>query len=355
MIKKDYTNHSRNQVDANLENQTLEDTTSMSSSSEEKEHGSLHYDSDEETSSSYACYDFNGFNKNRVLDYSQNYSTTEIESEDYSTTEIESEDYSQNYYSTNEIEYDDSEDEKFETNLKVPLDPIPEDCETSVFSFDIQNEKNVVHVAVNPVGDSSMEALLWVLNHAVTPSTTVCLVHVYPEIRYISSPLGRMPRNQVNPEYVKFHLTTEQAKKKELLRRFIDKCIDSKVNVEMMLVEGDNVAKTIVDVVWNRCIRKLVIGITNSKLSKSISGTGKGNAIADKVLKNVPDVCDVKIICDRKEVIDQMIGSTSSSPSDSVSGSSKVLKKQDESRGFVPLMRFVANPFGSFRHRVNKL
>lgn len=36
----------------------------------------------------------------------------------------------------------------------------------------------------------------------------------------------------------------------------------------------------------------------------------RGNGIADQVIQNAPEFCDVKIICDGKEVvIDQMVGS----------------------------------------------
>ena len=54
--------------------------------------------------------------------------------------------------------------------------------------LDIHNEKDVVHVALGHDGESSMEALLWALKHLVTPSTTVYLIHVFPETRLIPSP-----------------------------------------------------------------------------------------------------------------------------------------------------------------------
>ncbi|KAG4948901.1 hypothetical protein GLYMA_15G121100v4 [Glycine max] len=279
-------------------------------------HDCLHYDSDEETSSC-SC-GFIGFRRNQVFDCS-----------------------------TNEINNEDSE-ELFEINLKEQLDTISEeDCESSVFSFDFHNDKDVVHVAVDHVGESSMEALLWTLNHAVTPSTTVYLVHVFPEIRLVPSPFGKFPRSHVNPEYVNFHLTQQKSKTKELLQKFIDLCLDSKVKVEIMLIEGDNIAKAITDHVRVHSIRKLVIGITKSNLSKSVSR--RRNAIANKVLKNVPEICDIKIICDGKEVIDQMIGCNSSCSSDS--RSSRVSQEENESCGFVPLMRFVPNPIWLFRPR----
>ncbi|KAJ1428634.1 UspA [Sesbania bispinosa] len=286
----------------------------MSMMSGETRHGCLHYDSDEETSTC-TCV-FTGFRRNQVFDYNQSFSTNE-----------------------------DSE-ELFEINLKLPLDAISEDCESSVFSFDIHNEKDIVHVAVDHTGESSMEALLWTLKHAVTPSTTVYLIHVFPEIRLIPTPLGKMVRSHVNPEHVDFYLTQEKSKRKLLLQKFIDLCTDSKVEVEMMLIEGDNIANTIVDLVRNFSIRKLVIGTTKSNLSKSVSR--KRNAIADKVLKNAPEICDVKILCDGKEVIDQMIGRTSSCSSD---GSSSRVSQEDKFHGFAPLVRFMPNPIWLFKPR----
>ncbi|XP_014518256.1 uncharacterized protein LOC106775626 [Vigna radiata var. radiata] len=240
--------------------------------------------------------------------------------------------------SVNEVNNKDSE-ELFEINLKESLETISEDSESSVFSFDIHNnnDTDVVHVAVDHVGESSMEALLWTLNHAVRPSTTVYLRHVFPEIRLIPSPFGKFPRNRVNAEYVNFHLTQQKGKKKLLLQEFIDLCLDSKVKVEVMVVEGDNVAKAITEQVRDHDIRKLVIGITKSNLSKSMSR--RRNGIADKVLRNAPEICDVKIICDGNEVTDQMITS------------SRVAHEENESCGFVPLMRFVSNPIWLFRPR----
>lgn len=37
-------------------------------------------------------------------------------------------------------------------------------------------------------------------------------------------------------------------------------------------------------------------------------GRGRGSGIADLIFQNALDTCDVKVICEGKEVIDQMIG-----------------------------------------------
>lgn len=124
----------------------------------------LNHDSDEETCSC-SC-SFIGFKRNQVFDYSL---SREIGDDEEDSEEL------------------------FEINLKKPLDTIEDccDCESTVFSLDIHNWKDDddVYVAVGDHGDSSMEALSWALKHAVTPATTtVYLIHVFPEIKFIPTP-----------------------------------------------------------------------------------------------------------------------------------------------------------------------
>ncbi|KAH1200563.1 hypothetical protein GmHk_17G047505 [Glycine max] len=141
------------------------------------------------------------------------------------------------------------------------------------------------------------------------------------------------------------HLTQEKGKRKLLLQKFIDLCVDSKVKVEMKLIEGDNAARAIVDLVENLNIRKLVIGITQSNLRNRVrdpyikSGSRSQNSIAAKVLKTAQGSCDIKIICEGREVIDQMMSDCTSPRSGSmdVKGSSRVSQQKNESRGFVLL------------------
>ncbi|KAF3969444.1 hypothetical protein CMV_006774 [Castanea mollissima] len=192
--------------------------------------------------------------------------------------------------------------------------------EGSLFSFDFQNWNDRVFVAVGAAEESSssMDALEWTLRHVVTPSTMVLLIHVFPVLRFIPSPLGMIPRNQVKPEMVQEYVTQERAKKKKLLQEFLNKCSASKVKVDVVLIESSSIAKAIVEIIPILKIRKLVIGTTQSSLRKlpprrgSGSGVaerrGRGSGIAYWIFQNALDTCDVKIICEGKEVIDQMIG-----------------------------------------------
>ncbi|CAK8564498.1 unnamed protein product [Lathyrus sativus] len=273
--------------------------------------GCLQYHDDDE-SSSYGC-GFIGFRKNQVCDYSFN----------------------------SEIEEDD--DDLFEINLKKeePLDSTKEEGANSTgSSLDIHNDKlgDVVYVAVRIDDEgSSMEALSWALKHSVIPSiTTISLLHVFPQIKQIPSPLGKIPRSHVNQEYVDVYLAQEKSKRRRLLQKFIDLCTDSKVKVEVLLIESDNVVKTIVDLVRNLNIMKLVIGIPSSNLRKN--GSRRKNSIADMVLKSVEEKCDVRIICEGREVFYQIINECTSSQHDDVDG-------------FVRVKRFMTNPFWLFRSR----
>lgn len=82
--------------------------------------------------------------------------------------------------------------ELFEIKKYLPMPSIKEDLleieRGSTFSS--IDENNSVYVGVGKI-ESSMDALVWTLKHAVNRSPSsfmVCLVHIYPEIHHIPSP-----------------------------------------------------------------------------------------------------------------------------------------------------------------------
>ncbi|MED6131703.1 hypothetical protein PIB30_012140 [Stylosanthes scabra] len=241
-------------------------------------------------------------------------------------------------------DYNDDDDEIEETSedlFEISLNNQEE--EEDLFSIDIQNVRDVVvhvHVGVGHSGESSMEALLWALKHYVTPFTILHFIHVLPHKSLIPTPFGKIPRKLVNEQCVDTYLTQEKSKRKVLLQKFIDLCNLKKVKVEMLLIEGDNVAKAIVEFVNNLHIKKLVIGTSKYHLRRR-------QGIASKVLKNLAEKCDVKIICEGEEVTDQIIGiECSSSPP-----SNRVSQTEDESIESVPLMHLMKNSMRAFRPR----
>ncbi|KAK7363872.1 hypothetical protein VNO77_06032 [Canavalia gladiata] len=203
-----------------------------------------------------------------------------------------------------------------------------------------EEEEDCVYVAVGK-SETSMDALSWTLKNMATHSTTIYLIHVFPEIKHIPNPLGigMIPRNQVSAEQVESYIAQERGKSMKLLQKFIQSCSTSKVKVDTILIESDIVAKAILDLIPILQIRNLVIGANKFQLRKSKSR--KGNGVADQILKNAPQSCKVRIICERKEVNEHMMSpppqvfSTRTTPNDTSS-----TRKQDHQHDSVSCICF---------------
>ncbi|XP_022926787.1 U-box domain-containing protein 35-like isoform X4 [Cucurbita moschata] len=208
--------------------------------------------------------------------------------------------------STSEIEEEDSA-QTFEIKRQTVsaaaaagagLESIREDYSRGCsFSSDALKWEDCVYVGVGK-SDSSNEALQWALKNAITTSTTVVyLLHVFPETRYIPSPLGKIPVNQVSKQQVAIHVAQEESKRKDFLQNFIDSCSLAKVKADTVLIESDMVARAILDVIPILNIRKLVLGANKSRKLRSRGGSG----IANEILQKAPEFCEVKVVCERKE------------------------------------------------------
>ncbi|CAK7323348.1 unnamed protein product [Dovyalis caffra] len=274
----------------------------------------------------------------------------------HASTEISNQDrpdYYNNYTGSSsgvsEIEEENSSD-LFEINHAVPLESIKEDIEGSLFSFDVHDngdrQGDCVYVGVGK-SESSVDALSWTLKNAVTDSNTTdgLEIQVLTPILTLSAcknkkcecvdnnvlwmVVGRLPKSQVSAQQVENHMAQERGKRRELLQKYINMCSASKVKVDTILIESDMVGKAMVDLIPILNMTKLVLGTSKSNLRKLKSK--RGNGIADQVLQNAPEFCDVTIVCDGKEVvIDQMIGSPLPSPL-SDNHSAKSLRLQDQS------------------------
>lgn len=225
-----------------------------------------------------------------------------------------------------EIEEENSSD-LFEINHHEPMKPIREfELEGSVFSFDVHGGgEDCVYVGVGKM-ESSMEALTWTLKNAIGESTTVYLIHIFPEIHHIPSPLGKLPKSQVSPAQVENYMAQESGKRRQLLDKYINACSASKVKVDTILIESDMVAKAFLDLIPVLNIRKLVLGASKSGLRRSKYKRGSG--IADQIVEDAPQYCEVKIICNGKEANDRTISSSSPHDSDYTAKSPQL---QDES------------------------
>ncbi|XP_059313018.1 uncharacterized protein LOC132064140 isoform X2 [Lycium ferocissimum] len=182
------------------------------------------------------------------------------------------------------------------------------EVEGSLYSFDFHNNRDhaVVYVAVghssgnsNKISkDSSMDAVLWTLNHAVPDysSTILFLIHIYPETKYIPTPC------QVSAEKKENYMAQERGKRRQFLQKFFDACAARKVKVDTILIESDMEAKAILDLIPICNITRLILGTSKANLKKLKSKKGCGTA--DQILLNAPEFCEVKIICEGKEMVE---------------------------------------------------
>lgn len=200
-------------------------------------------------------------------------------------------------------------------------------------------QESCVYVAVGK-SNTSMEALSWTLNNLFTithsTNTILYLIHVFPEIKHIPNPLGvgMVPRNQVSGEQVESYMDQEKDKRRQLLHKFLQSCSLSKVKVDTILIESDLVAKAILDLIPILQITNLIIGANKSHLRKSKSKKGSGG-VGDQVLKSAPESCKVRIICEGKEVNEQMMLSSPSpqifTATNSVNNDASVNTKENDS------------------------
>jgi hypothetical protein len=217
---------------------------------------------------------------------------------------------------------------------------IKEEVEGSLFSIDVNGnyinieEADSVYVAVGK-SESSTHAVSWALSHAPF-ATILYLIHIFPEIKHIPSPLGKLPKNQVSPEQVEIYMEQERGKRRQLLQKYLTMCSSQsssnyKINVDTILIESDDVAKAISDLIPILHIPRLVLGTSKSNARKLKLGRG-GNCIAEQVLHNAPENCQVNIICEGLEVNneDQTFKSPSPRPATLSASSSFKLKSQDD-------------------------
>ncbi|XP_011654798.1 uncharacterized protein LOC101215271 [Cucumis sativus] len=127
---------------------------------------------------------------------------------------------------------DEESSELFEIELGIEVRSnckLEDDCGESWFSFDFRKSNHCVYVGISDNFDSSLDALQWTLHFAVLSSTIVYLFRVFPEIRFIPSPLGMLPRSQVSPKWRSSGL--KRAKKREFLQKFVNKCLAVQVYI----------------------------------------------------------------------------------------------------------------------------
>ncbi|XP_043706524.1 U-box domain-containing protein 52-like isoform X2 [Telopea speciosissima] len=189
-----------------------------------------------------------------------------------------------------------------------------EDNSNSTTSSRDGGETKDIYVAV---GKEDLEVLKWALDHSAGPGSRVFLVHVFPPIHYITTPVGRLSTSKLSREQLRPYIQEENARRRNFLQKYINLCSQVKVAVDTILIESDFAAKAILELIPVLNITSLVMGTKRPPSSRRLRrGLGKG----EFVHKNAPNFCEVVIVWDGRKIVDrqQIIGvKPSSSPASS--------------------------------------
>ncbi|KAM5571931.1 U-box domain-containing protein 52-like [Rosa sericea] len=163
---------------------------------------------------------------------------------------------------------------------------------------------NDVYVAV---GKDDTDVLKWVLDNAVFPGSRVFLVHVFPPITHIPTPVGRLSTSQLSEDQVRFYVNEENNKRKNLLKKYVCLCNNAKVTVDTMLLESNDRTKAITDLMSVLRITHLVIGTKrqpHSRLNYVVHAIRRKKlSLGEFVRKSAPEYCQVSIIHEGNKVM----------------------------------------------------
>ncbi|KAJ9567889.1 hypothetical protein OSB04_003855 [Centaurea solstitialis] len=153
------------------------------------------------------------------------------------------------------------------------------------------------------VGKNDLDVVKWAIDHLVSAGARLYLVHVFPPVTHIQTPVGKLSRSQLSKDQVQIYVNEENNKRRSLLQKYIRLCTDAKIGVETMLLESNNPTKAILDLIHVVNITKLVIG---TKRAPSMRRLRKGSSKGEFIKKNAPDFCEVSVIYNGKQVtVDQ--------------------------------------------------
>ncbi|XP_021865961.1 putative U-box domain-containing protein 50 isoform X2 [Spinacia oleracea] len=172
----------------------------------------------------------------------------------------------------------------------------------------VMNLHEKVYVALNNEmqEDEGRLTLNWVINkwgghHPI--SIIILFINSSSSFEFVDTPFGKLPASSVSDDKIKILRKCEQEKIDKLLSKYIAFCGKVKTEVHNIKKHDEPIQKTVVDLIIERKITKLVMGMTLMRSSSS-SGRSK-NAINGSfyVHRTKPDFCELFILCRGKLVM----------------------------------------------------
>ncbi|XP_042507423.1 U-box domain-containing protein 35-like [Macadamia integrifolia] len=170
-----------------------------------------------------------------------------------------------------------------EENLAVPPPPPP------------PPPPQPLTVAVAICGSRQCKWVLrWALENFIPEGKILFkLLHVRPKISTIPSPLGNLPLARVREDVAAGYKKEVERKTSELLLPYKQMCAKRKVQVDVMVIEADDVARAVSGEVAKFTISKLVIGASSHSL---FSRKLKGQTLSSRISECTPNFCTVYVV-----------------------------------------------------------
>ncbi|PAN48475.1 hypothetical protein PAHAL_9G384400 [Panicum hallii] len=138
---------------------------------------------------------------------------------------------------------------------------------------------------------SSKYAVKWALkNFSARERTRFMLIHVRQKVTLVPTPMGNyIPVDQVRDDIASAYEKEVECEAQNMLLMYKNMC-NGKVEAEILVVKGDDVAETISGVVSACQIHKLVVGVSSQG---NFMRKSKGTRTSSRICKSVPSFCMV--------------------------------------------------------------
>ncbi|XP_073353330.1 U-box domain-containing protein 52-like isoform X2 [Aegilops tauschii subsp. strangulata] len=121
------------------------------------------------------------------------------------------------------------------------------------------------------------------------------LIHVLTPVLAVPTPMGgRLPIDEVKSTVADDYLGKKWIKKQQMLFRCKDTCDENKVEAQVLLVEGNDVADTISSLVSQYKIQILVVGNSSSMIP--FTRMSSVTRTSSKICKSVPSFCTAYVV-----------------------------------------------------------
>ncbi|XP_020112520.1 U-box domain-containing protein 33-like [Ananas comosus] len=195
-----------------------------------------------------------------------------------------------------------------------------EEEEVSVRDGGGEEEEEEVYVAVGKEVKEGRANLMWVLRN-ISPSTKIVVVHVHRPAMKINILGAWFPVSQLQEQEVIAYRLIEKEKMNKNMEEFLDICASQKVKAEKIVIEENDIAKSIVELIAQHGIAKLVMGAAADKHYSRRMKSPKSKT-AQTVQQQADPSCKILFVCKGNLICAREVGERSFRAESSTSSTS---------------------------------